>query len=93
MSCNKQIEQFPTIIRVSRDACSVEVPDLNITVTGDNYTQAIGRAIEAITAVCVYRKERNIAIRIKETFESCAEKTIKEKGKHFVYMLGPVYAK
>lgn len=93
MSNTRQTELFPTIVRVHKGTgtCTVEVPDLNVTIVGDGYTQAIGRAIETITALCVYRRERNIPIRINETFDTCAERTKGEKGKHFIYMLEPVY--
>lgn len=83
---NQQIV-FPTVIRVRKDTTEIEVPDLHIKVVGNNYTEAIGRTIEHITAICNYRKERNIPIRITETYDSLVEKTSKERLKHFIYML------
>lgn len=82
---------LPSIIRESRGKVEIEVPDFNVKVDGRNYTEAMGRTIETVTAICNYRVERNIPIRITETYDSLTEKTSKEKGKHFIYMLSPVH--
>lgn len=81
---------FPTIIRVKDQNYTLEIPDLNITVSQDNYTSLLAHAIDTLTAIVIYRKERNIPIRIKSTFEEVTLRIGKEKGEHFVYMLSPL---
>lgn len=78
---------FPTIIRIDGSNHTLEIPDLNITVNSDNCTSLLATAIETITAIVVYRVERNIPIRITHTYEDLVLATEKERGKHFIYML------
>lgn len=87
---SKEKVYFACIIRTEKKGCvSLEVPDLSVKVYGNNYTEVVANAIETISAIYIYRTERNIPVRIKETFDSCTARTQKERGEHFVYMLQP----
>lgn len=85
----KPIICFASIIRVKGGNYTLEIPDFNVTVDGRSYVEVLANGIETLTALYSYRVERNVPIYVKETFESCTEKTRKERGKHFIYMLQP----
>lgn len=80
---------FASIIRANGKHYTLEIPDFNVTVKGNSYVEVVADGIEVLTALYSYRVERNIPVHVRETYESCEQKTRKERGTHFIYMLKP----
>ncbi len=60
--------QIPVVITHDSRKCDVYIPDLNMTVHGDDYVDAIANAILKASAVYFYNLERNVKFELNTTF-------------------------
>lgn len=70
---NKDL-QIPVVITHTDKYCDVFVPDLNITVHGRDYVDAIANAIYNASAIYYYSLERDLQITLDTTYEEAMEK-------------------
>lgn len=60
---------IPVLVTSMHDACDVYVPDLNITVHGKDYVDALANAMLKASAIYYYNKERNLSFPLETTYE------------------------
>ena len=53
--------------------CDVYIPDLNMTIHGTTYTNAMAEAVLKMTAYYYYCKDRNHELTFSNTYESVAD--------------------
>lgn len=71
--------QIPIIIKPGKTQCDIYIPDLDMTVHGTDYVDAIANASMKASAVYFYNLERNIALEFKHTYASVEELAKKNK--------------
>ena len=60
--------QLPVVITHDSTHCDIYIPDLDITVHGRDYVDAISNAIMKASAIYYYNLERNVTFELKTTY-------------------------
>lgn len=62
-----RVKQIP-----DKEKCDIYIPDLNMTVHGTTYTNAMAEAVLKTTAYYYYCKDRNHKLKFENTYETVA---------------------
>lgn len=60
--------QLPAVVTFIGDKCDIDVPDLGITIHGQDYVEAMAKAILNVSAIYYYNHERNIKMSLTKTY-------------------------
>lgn len=80
--CNnvKKEIQVPVVITTPGTRCDVFVPDLEVTIHGSDYVEAIANAILKASAIYFYNLERNLQFRFETSFAKASAIADKKDG-------------
>lgn len=59
---------IPVLITKKRNSCDIYIPDLAITVHGEDYVDAIANAILKASAIYYYNLDRNLQFKLTHTY-------------------------
>lgn len=68
--------QLPVIVTELKDKYTMYIPDLRITVDGDDYVELYARATVCASAILYYNKEHNLTTSFKTTYEDIVDKCV-----------------
>lgn len=82
----KQDLQIPVVVTQDKSGtCDIYVPDLEVTIHGKDYVDAVASAILKCSAIYYYNLERNLKFKFSTTYVQ-AEKMCKHKNSFATYI-------
>lgn len=79
--------QVPAIVTMSGDKCDIHVPDLKITVHGQDYVEAMANAMLNVSAIYYYNHDRNIPIQLTKTYAEVEREACNRRNGSFATYL------
>ena len=78
--------QIPIVVTKEKSGrCRIYVPDLKITIHGEDYIEAQAEAILKASAIYYYNAERNVHIPLEETYQS-SQRFVERKDSFVTFM-------
>ena len=85
LSKAKKSIQIPVVITHDANHCDIFIPDLSMTIHGQDYVDAISNATLKASAIYYYNLERNLRFELTTTYAD-AEKLCDAKGSFATYI-------
>lgn len=80
--------QVPAIVTMTKVGCSVDVPDLNITIHGRDYLEALANAMLNVSAIYYYSHEHNLSMNLSKTYQEVEAMAFARNDGSFATYLG-----
>lgn len=76
---------IPVLVTKTRTECNIYIPDLEITIHGRDYVEAISNAILKASAIYYYNLDRNLKFEFSTTYAD-VDKMCKHRGQFATYI-------
>ena len=76
---------IPVLVTKSKKHCDIYIPDLDITIHGSDYVDAISNAILKASAIYYYNLDRNLRFEFKYTYAD-VERLCKSRGQFATFI-------
>ncbi len=65
----QKTNQFPVVVTTGNKKFTMYIPDLHVTIEGEDYVELYARAAVCASAVVYYNKEHNLTTKFNTTYE------------------------